>query len=278
LDIRNLDQIQERHRPRGGGALWPWLLGATSVGALVLTAVMSMPSKQSASESSEDPLRELIASARTEATPPADELSSGNASFPKMLSDRERPSIAFVAVKAPNGRLVEQSEDEAPVRLPAPPPGDELPVVPLPAGELLSATRITAEPQDELADLAADRSRVAAESEPVAPGTEGAFQIQVASFRNKTDAEQYAEELRLRGHSAYSQAARVPNRGLWHRVRIGPFKHKFKALSYKTAFEEKENMATFLVDPDSVERRETQRAAKLAARAKKSKRRQASAN
>jgi hypothetical protein len=70
----------------------------------------------------------------------------------------------------------------------------------------------------------------------------------------------------------------VPNRGLWHRVRIGPFKHKFKALSYKMAFEEKENMATFLVDPESVERRETQRAAKLAARAKKSKRRQASAN
>jgi cell division septation protein DedD len=265
VDIRNLDQIQEQEHGRHGSGLGPWLLGAVGVGSLILAAVMSMPGKQGTVESTEDPLSALIAQAKREQAPPADELSASNASFANILSDQERPSTALVAVKARNGRLIDHPE---PTRPPAPPAGDELPVVPLPAGTLLESTRVTAEPPDGLSGLAAERAQVAPDTEPVEEGAAGQFQIQVASFRKKADAEQYVSELRLRGHHAYSQAARVPNRGLWHRVRVGPFKHKFKALAYKAEFEAKENMATFLVDPEKVERRETQRSAKLAARAK----------
>lgn len=275
MDIRNLDQIQEQDSPRGAG-LWPWLLAAASAGALVMTAVMSMPRKSEVALSSRDPLSELISQAKVAKPEPSDQLRTDDASFPKLLSDRERPSVAYVTVKSGNGRLIPASESE-PDEVPEPPPaGDSLPVVPLPAGKLLESTRVTTEPSDDLTGLAADRAQVAAETEPAPAGSEGQYQIQVASFRKKADAEAYAAELRLRGHQAHTQAARVPNRGVWHRVRVGPFKHKYKALSYKAQFDEKEGMATFLVDPDKVERREAQRAAKLAARAKKAKRRRSS--
>ena len=72
------------------------------------------------------------------------------------------------------------------------------------------------------------------------------------------------EELRLRGHRAHAEPARIPNRGLWYRVRIGPFKDKAKAIAYKVDFERKENMAALLVDPERVERLEAQRNGRFA--------------
>jgi cell division septation protein DedD len=265
VDLRNLEQIQEQDHATSGGALGPWLLCALGVGALVLTAVVSMPSKHVAAESTEDPLSALIAKAKATQTDPLDQVSRQHASFAQILSDKESPSTALVAVKARDGRLIDTRESAMPE---APPPGDELPVVPLPAGKLLDSTRFTADPRDSLTGLAAARSQVPAGSARAEEGGVGEFQIQVASFREKTEADAYVEELRLRGHRAYSQGARVPNRGLWYRVRIGPFKDKLKALTYKAEFDAKEGMSAFLVDPDKVESREAQRALKLAARAK----------
>ena len=278
MDLRNLDQIREREDGAPTLRLGPWLLGALGVGALVLTAVMSMPEKHVASESSVDPLSALIAKAKDDRALPPDQLGQEHASFPNMLSDIEPATTAMVAVRS---REAQQREGTpalaaaAPNPLvdpsglpPAPPPGDELPVVPLPAGKLLDATRLSAEPQDHLAGLAADRSTAPPNGARAEAGAPGDFQIQVASFRDQPEADAYVQELRLRGHQAYSQAARVPNRGLWHRVRIGPFKDKAKALAYQAEFEAKEGMAAFFVDPDKVEQREAQRAAKVAARSR----------
>lgn len=266
MDIRHLDQIQEQDQPASGRGLGPWLLGAAGVGALVVTAVLSMPAKHVSVQSTVDPLSELIAKAKEETTLPADQLSQSNASFAQILTDKERPSTALVAVKAGDGRFIESEEPELRA---APPPGDELPVVPLPAGKLLETTKVTGQPIDGLTELAADRAQLPPSGERAEAGSAGEFQIQVASFRDQGEADAYVGELRLRGHRAYREAARVPNRGIWHRVRIGPFKDKFKAQTYKSEFEAKEGMAAFLVDPEKVENREAQRAAKLAARAKK---------
>jgi cell division septation protein DedD len=100
---------------------------------------------------------------------------------------------------------------------------------------------------------------------------EGGFQLQVASFKDPADAAKLVEDLRRRGHRAYSQAAQVPERGLWHRVRIGPFKSKFEANRYKVEFERSERVSPFVVDPDKEKQSEQIRAARLAAREKKSK-------
>jgi DedD protein len=61
----------------------------------------------------------------------------------------------------------------------------------------------------------------------------------------------------------------VPERGLWHRVRVGPFKTKLEAIKYKDRFERTERIAPFLVDPDKVKQAEEQRAARLAAAQKR---------
>ena len=129
---------------------------------------------------------------------------------------------------------------------------------------------MTDAPRDELTELAADRAQLPAEGAKAAVGSAGNYQIQVASFADATEADAYVSELRLRGHSAYREAARIVGRGLWHRVRIGPFKEKGKALAYKAEFERKEGMAAMLVDPEKVENDEARRAARLATRNKKS--------
>jgi DedD protein len=252
VDLRNLDQIQEQDQPGSGSSLATWLLGALGAGALVLTAVVSMPAKHVAAESKEDPLSALIAKSKTTQpeAPPADQLGRDNASFAQLLSDKEPPSTALVAVKARDGRLVEAPERQLPA---TPPPGDDLPVVPLPAGKLLESTRLTTEPPDGLTGLARDRAQVPRGGERASEGSAGDFQIQVASFRDKPEADAYVEQLRLRGHRAHAESARVPSRGLWYRVRIGPFKEKAKALAYKAEFEAKEGMAAFLVDPEKAE-------------------------
>ena len=100
-------------------------------------------------------------------------------------------------------------------------------------------------------------------------GAEGGFQLQVASFKDQGEADQFAEALRKRGHRAYRQSAYVADRGLWHRVRIGPFKSKLSAEKYKADFDKKERMSAFLVDPDKVKRQEELRASKLASRVPK---------
>ena len=41
----------------------------------------------------------------------------------------------------------------------------------------------------------------------------------------------------------------MKGRGVWHRVRIGPFKYKRSAEIYRQEFEAKERMVTFIVDP-----------------------------
>lgn len=267
MDIRHLDQIQEHDRTGSGRGLGPWLLGAAGVGAVVLIAVLSMPAKEQPAQSSVDPLSELLAQAKDEKSAPLDQLSHAHTSFAELLTDKERPSTALVAVKARDGRFIEAPELEVPA---GPPPGDELPVVPLPAGRLLESTKMTEAPRDGLTELAADRAQLPRDGDKAESGSAGNYQIQVASFRDLPEAEAYVAELRLRGYSAYRESARIPGRGVWQRVRIGPFKDKSKALAYKAEFERKEGMAALLVDPEKLEHREAQRAATLAARAKKS--------
>ena len=189
--------------------------------------------------------------------------------FPGLLSDNQAPTTALAAVKDERGRLVKQAEAfQLPAGHPtAPPPaGDRLPVVPLPAGQLLAATPVTEQPKDSLTDSALGSSKPVAAGEIAEPGTEGGYQLQVASFKKQEDADKFAEDLRKRSHRAYRQAAHVPGRGLWHRVRIGPFKTHFQALKYKKRFEKTERVAPFIVDPHKLKQANEIRAAKLAAR------------
>ncbi len=264
VNVRNLEQIQEQDsaRPSRIGTL----LLVSLAGAAVVTASVMMSNKGGGpAKSTQDPLAALVAEAKSNALP-AEALDGKDVSFPRILSDDSTPTTALAAVKDERGRLVKRDADALEVAPSAPPPAtDRLPVVPLPVGTLLNSSPVITNPRDSLTDLAAAAAAAKTDAELAPEGMDGGFQLQVASFKEQSDAERAVEDLRKRGHRAFRQAAHVPDRGLWHRVRIGPFKTKLEALKYKDRFERAERLAPFLIDPEKVKQAEMQRAARLSA-------------
>jgi len=79
------------------------------------------------------------------------------------------------------------------------------------------------------------------------PG-DGPFELQVASFRSQAEADAYVNELRARGHRAHRELGRVPGRGVFHRVRIGPFASAVDARAYQGEFDRREGVTTLIID------------------------------
>lgn len=55
------------------------------------------------------------------------------------------------------------------------------------------------------------------------PAATGAYVVQVASFPQLSDAQMLQERLAKKGYNAYTQAADLGAKGVWHRVYVGPF-------------------------------------------------------
>jgi cell division septation protein DedD len=273
VNVRNLEQIQEQDGARRGSRIGALLLAALASAAIVTSSVVMAKRKGPPAVSSADPLGELVSNAKAQA--PAERLDGRDVTFPSVLSDKEKPTTAMAAVKDERGRLVTREDNQNFTPGAPPPPTDRLPVVPLPLGTLLTATPVTTEPKDRLTLLAADAARAAGEARAsdsgafAAAGSDGGYQLQVASFKEVNEADKLVDELRHRGHRAFRQAAYVPERGLWQRVRIGPFKTRLEAQKYKVQFEKSERVAPFLVDPEKVKQAELTRAARVAAQDKR---------
>lgn len=56
-----------------------------------------------------------------------------------------------------------------------------------------------------------------------APAAKEAFFLQAGAFQNASDADNMKARLALLGVEATIQTASVPDKGVWHRVRIGPY-------------------------------------------------------
>ncbi len=266
VNVRNLEQIQE-HDAAPPSRIGTLLL-VSLAGAAVVSAFVMMSKKTGApARSTQDPLAALVAEAKTPGTP-AEELDGRDVSFPRILSDGASPTTALAAVKDERGRLVKQEEPAEPSQATAlmgspPPASDRLPVVPLPAGTLFNSSPVITNPRDVLTDLAASAAASKTDAELAPEGSDAGFQLQVASFKDQAEADRAVDDLRKRGHRAFRQAAHVPDRGLWHRVRIGPFKTKLEALKYKERFERTERIAPFLIDPEKVKQAEELKAARI---------------
>ncbi len=267
VNLRNLERIQEGD-PSRSSRLATLLLAGAGIAALGVVGVTMARNDGPAKKGDQDPLAALVAEARVveganAAKKPAD-LDGTDVTFPAVLSDTKEPTTALAAVKDSEGRLV---------ALPAvptapPPPTDQLPVVPLPAGTLLNATPVTTSPRDDLTRMAAQASNV--DDVPMSePGMDGGYQVQVASFQAQADADKFVEDLRKRGHRAFRQAANVPGRGIWHRVRIGSFDTAYEATQYQRKLEKQERISAIVIDPEKVEQAQKVRAAKLAQRIEK---------
>ncbi len=268
VNVRNLEQIQEDAPGVRSSKLGALVLASIGGAVLVAVGALTFKSTTDTAASEPDPLAALVAASKSKPAEDPAEVDSADVSFPGLLSDADNTTTAFAGVTNARGRLREDISTIPPGVASPPPATDRLPVVPLPAGELLNATPVTTAPKDPLTAMAASRATADGELAPV--GTEGGFQIQVASFKKQQDADVYVEQLRRRGHSAYRQAANVGSRGLWHRVRIGPFKSKFSAMKYKKDFERKERVSPFIVDPYKVKQKQEQVKARQAARDRRS--------
>ena len=289
VNVKNLEQIQETENAKSPTRLTALLLASLAGTALVLVGLMMTGREAPVQQTNADPLAQLVQRAKNEGVP-AHRLDSDEVTFPELLSDVEKPTTALAAVKDERGGLVKNTV--ATVALgagdpgaagdglpsgaalanaaPPPPATDRLPVTPLPAGTLLNATPVTSEPKDDLSRLAVTAASARANAATEAPaGADSGFQIQVASFKEQVDADAFVSELRKRGHEAFRVAAMIPGRGLWHRVRVGPFKTKYQAVVYKQKFEQSERMSPFVVDPEKVKQAEEVRQRKLEVRLKK---------
>lgn len=265
VNYRNLEQIRENNG-RGKGATWlSALLLVAGCSAVAIAFVVGANSRGKSHESAQDPLAELALKAKSQGVAP-DKL-NGRLGFPGVLSDVEQPTTALAAVKDDRGRLIAEPAASAPAEPGA--LGSALPTSPIPAGDLLRATSVTTRPKDDLTRLAVSLSKPSESGELAPEGHDGGFQIQVASFRSAEDADAFVGDLRRRGHKAYKQAAYVPDRGLWHRVRIGPFKTKYDATLYKAQLERTEKIAGFVVDPDHQKKATTDRESGISTREQK---------
>jgi cell division septation protein DedD len=247
--VKNLDDIQETdHAPRPSrlGAL---VLASLGGACIVFASALLLRAPKAAPAPDHDPLAELVARSTAEGPKKDGDI---DVTFPRMLSDGDSPTTALEAIdkdgKGAGGIALPPGHPTTP-----PPALDRLPVFPLP-GQTLPAQDILAsrgteasKPKDQLSSLAREASKdKGVEAEPGGPG---GYQIQVSSFDKKMDADAFAAVLRRRGHKAYVESANVKGKGVWHRVRIGPFKHKRSADVYRQEFEAKERIVSFIVSP-----------------------------
>lgn len=86
--------------------------------------------------------------------------------------------------------------------------------------------KVLTDEQSAEAGASGDRTRVISqplvESRPIAAGEP--YFLQAGSFSNPNDAEKLKARLALLGLESSVQVATIPDRGVWHRVRLGPYK------------------------------------------------------
>jgi cell division septation protein DedD len=253
--LRNIEQIQERESD-SGGKLGGLVLASLGVACVVFAGVALLKKPSHGPAPAVDPLSELAARAPAAASGAQRELSAQDVTFPSMLSDAQRPTTALAALQAGGAH---PPSPELPPGAPTapPPPGDRLPVIPMPAQRVLSASPVVTDPRDPLTTAAKERSMF--KGEPVEAGHAGAYNLQVASFPKEVEAQAFATLLRQRGHKTYVETAHIAGRGDWYRVRIGPFKYLRDANRYRAEFEAKEHIVPFVVETEKEKKLAEQR-------------------
>jgi len=243
--VRNLERIQEKddvsRMPRAVSVTL-LVLG----GACVVLSAMALGGKKSGEATSKaDPLGELVSQkSKPTVAAKAPDLASQDVTFPSILSDNQKPTTALAAVNA-------KADPNSPAPTLPPPPTDVIPVVPLPAQNVLEASPVVTHPRDGLTK-AANEAQASTDNTHAAPaGHDGSYQLQVSSFKTHEEADAFAQQLRIRGHKAYVIEANVPGRGTWFRVRVGPFPTQAAASAYRSSFEAKEHVVPFVVPPRS---------------------------
>jgi len=114
---------------------------------------------------------------------------------------------------------------------------DAGPVAPVPAKEEQDppVAKAVAEPPQEQPKPAAAK-----------PAADGTFTLQLSAFQDKMEAKQFMQNLQGNGLKPYMVPAKIPNRGVWYRVRVGSYATWDEALAAKQAFEKKQQIIAYV--------------------------------
>jgi DedD protein len=246
--VRHLDEMQEQEPHPGASKLGAMIMASFGGACIVFCSLALVRGPDGGTPKGTDPLGDLVAAqpaAKKKAKPGLD---PDDVTFPEVLSDQPQKTTAMAAVKNDRDELPRGAGRGA---AGGPPPAtDRLPVVPLPAQDVLgNDLPLPVASADRLQNAAHSLAREPDNTKLADPGGPGGYQLQVSSFKSREEGEAFAMALRRRGHKAHVEEANVAGRGMWYRVRVGPFKYKRSAQIYREEFEAKERMVTFIVDP-----------------------------
>jgi len=268
--MRDLDQLQEQDPDERGRSFGVWLVVTLLLLAVCAGLFVVWSRGEKAGTPAEDPLDRLaqLGRAQPERKPDAGksserrkQLEPEKLTFERALTEQEdRPEViaALAAAAREEERLAaaqaELATDDE--RSPAARSGDvrELRAVPaaapIPAGLAASAAASKLEKSAKHDKLVAAAMPQPARGAARAAGggdADGEFMLQVISYGARVQADAFTNKLREHGHDAFVEVSEVSGRGRTYRVRIGPFKSKAAADTYRREFEEREHMNTIVV-------------------------------
>jgi cell division septation protein DedD len=263
--MRDLDQIREREDGRDPARTLVLAVGGLAAACVLFAAGVLIGRDNEAPRNTrrEDPLARLDALAAQSSRAPAPEVT-----YPSQLGER-RAALEGANSVAPASPAA--AGPSAPSTSVATPPsavaGNAGPLAGtgpsaaraganVPAGALVDnaggVRALTPSARLPVAATQAQRVEANERTAPVGVGSEGAFTLQVSSFRNLSGAQTFAQRLRERGHHAYvASAPATTGTGTWHRVRIGPFPSMREVSRYRADFEARERLPTFVVRRDN---------------------------
>lgn len=69
------------------------------------------------------------------------------------------------------------------------------------------------------------------------------FTVQIASYPDRSMAEEEMKKMKKRGYAAFIVSSELPDKGMWHRVRLGSFTNKASAEKLAKELRAKENLS-----------------------------------
>ncbi|MCA9575495.1 MAG: SPOR domain-containing protein [Myxococcales bacterium] len=265
-EMRNLEQIQETE-PDDGSSRRLGMLAMAALATVMLVFAMGTMLQAGAEDpaEAEDPLAALdrAAGSQLRAEAPAEEdvdVDARALRFHETLS--ATPSAADERPEVEAALAAAAAELNHPEPLPVPAAMAQMPAAlgVMDTNVVMQALPAAVAASPDNGDLslamggdplvAAALPAVARQREPrtrASVGAEGLYTLQVISYRTREEAEIFAEALRGRGHGAFVTEADLGERGVFFRVRIGPFENAREAARYRATFEQEEQMNTYVV-------------------------------
>lgn len=72
------------------------------------------------------------------------------------------------------------------------------------------------------------------------------YTVQIGAFEEASAAEKLSHRLQQKGYPAYTMIKRVPEKGVWHRVRVGRYSKRAEAESVVDQLEQREHLSGFI--------------------------------